>query len=67
MFRHTFHFQIQHLIRIISLVLKKKKKKISMVRSWLPVGAFSPAHCVEPCIRTRGHAQIALNDLSKGH
>ena len=27
MFQHTFHFQIQHLIRIISV--KKKKKKIA--------------------------------------
>ena len=29
------------------------------------MGAFSTAHCVEPCIRTTGHAQIALNDPSK--
>ena len=26
----------------------------SIVRSWLPVGAFPTAHCVEPCIRTWG-------------
>ena len=29
------------------------------------MGAFSTAHCVEPCIHTRGMHRFALNDPSK--
>ena len=40
MFQHTFHFQIQHLIRIISLVKKKKKKKKKHGKELAPGGGL---------------------------
>ena len=44
--------------KFVSFFLKKKKKKKSIVRSWLPVGAFSTAHRTEPMYMYMGHTQI---------
>ena len=66
MFWHTFHFQIQHLIHIISLVLKKKKKK-KHGKELAPGGGLLNSTLCWTVYTYMGHAQINTQWPLKGH